>query len=104
MAELRRALVTVAVATALVAGVGPSVAGAAEGPERTRFEIGTSVRGRPITVVHRAWPGATTKVVVIGNIHGDELAGLRVVRRLRERRTLPRNLDLYLVRTANPDG
>jgi murein peptide amidase A len=54
-------------------------------------------------VVHRAYPGATKKVVIIGNIHGDERAGLRVIRKLRDRK-LPRNVDLYLIRSVNPDG
>jgi hypothetical protein len=62
------------------------------------------VQHRDITVVHRFHPGATVKVVVIGNIHGDEQAGFRVITRLRELQSLPSNLDLYLIRTANPDG
>ena len=78
-------------------------AAAAAGPKVETFTIGTSVKGRPITVVHRAYPGAHTRVVIIGSIHGDERAGLRVVHDLLGR-TLPRNVDLYLMRTANPDG
>lgn len=102
-------LVRTAAAAALAAGLAlPALPAAAPaqasaGPSLSRFSIGTSVRGRPITVVHRAWPGATRRVVVIGSIHGDERAGLRVFRDLRER-ALPRNLDLYLIRTVNPDG
>lgn len=69
-----------------------------------KFVIGQSVQHRDITVVHRFHPGATVKVVVIGNIHGDETAGLRVITALRQRADLPSNLDLYLIRTANPDG
>jgi predicted deacylase len=41
--------------------------------------------------------------VVIGTMHGDERAGLRVVRTLRQA-ALPLGLDLWLVRTMNPDG
>src|SRR5450432_2751618 len=40
--------------------------------------IGTSVLGRPIVAVHRWRPGATRTLLVIGNMHGDEQAGLRV--------------------------
>jgi len=80
------------------------VAVAVDGPVTTREVVGTSVRGRPITVVHRAHEGATRRVLVIGSIHGDERAGLRVVRRLVERPDLPPELDLYLARTVNPDG
>ena len=54
--------------------------------------------------IHRARAGATRVVLVIGSIHGDEQAGLRVVRRLRDRPHLPADLDLWLVPTVNPDG
>jgi murein peptide amidase A len=89
----------------LTLGVAPVLvaARATDGPQVTTFSIGTSVKGRPITVVHRAFPGANKRLVVIGSIHGDERAGLRVVRDLLGRR-LPRKVDLYLLRTANPDG
>ena len=70
----------------------------------TREVVGSSVRGRPIVAVHRAREGATRTVLVIGSIHGDERAGLRVVRRLRQRVHLPADLDLWLVPTVNPDG
>jgi murein peptide amidase A len=65
--------------------------------------IGTSVQGRPIVAVHRWRPGATRTLLVIGNLHGDEQAGLRVVHRLRTR-SLPAAVDLWLIRSANPDG
>lgn len=68
-----------------------------------RVPVGTSVRGRPITAVHRWTAGATRTTVVIGSMHGDERAGLRVVRRLRSA-ALPAGADLWLVRTMNPDG
>jgi predicted deacylase len=73
-------------------------------PVTTREVIGTSVLERPIRVVHRAHEGATRRVLVIGSIHGDEPAGMRVVRRLVRRHNLPRDLDLWLLRTVNPDG
>jgi protein MpaA len=69
----------------------------------TREVVGTSVRGLPMTVVHRTSEGATRRVLVIGSIHGDERAGMRVVRSLRTA-TLPAGVDLWLVRTLNPDG
>ena len=70
----------------------------------TREVVGTSVRGLPMTVIHRTTEGATRRVLVIGSIHGDERAGMRVVRRLVGRADLPRDLDLWVVRTVNPDG
>jgi protein MpaA len=103
--RLRRYVLTVTLGLGLTCGAAPGLvdAQAASGPQQATFSIGTSVKGRPITVVHRAHPGAHTRVVIIGSIHGDERAGLRVVRDLLGR-NLPRNVDLYLVRTVNPDG
>jgi protein MpaA len=102
---LRRSVLAVALGLGLVCSASPLVVGAAAaaGPKVERFSIGTSVKGRPLMVVHRAYPGATKKVVVIGSIHGDERAGQRVVRDLRTR-NLPRDVDLYLIHTVNPDG
>ena len=82
----------------------PVAAADDDAPVTTREVVGTSVGGRPIGVVHRAHEGATRRVLVIGSIHGDERAGMRVVRRLVQRPDLPRDLDLYLARTVNPDG
>jgi predicted deacylase len=82
----------------------PVAAADDDAPVTTREVVGTSVNGRPIGVVHRAHEGATRRVLVIGSIHGDERAGMRVVRQLVQRPDLPRDLDLYLARTVNPDG
>jgi protein MpaA len=116
MSDMSRRPARLLVLAALVAAVGlagagtavPGVAGAPVpgGPETTTFPIGTSVRGRPIPVVHRAFPlpgSASARVVVIGSIHGDERAGLRVITALKKL-DLPAGLDLWLVRTVNPDG
>ncbi|MGE5408351.1 MAG: M14 family zinc carboxypeptidase, partial [Syntrophothermus sp.] len=42
-------------------------------------------------------------VLVVGCIHGDETAGIRVARRLADAGT-PRRTDLWVVPTINPDG
>jgi predicted deacylase len=102
----RRTSLVLAAGTALAALVAApaDAAGGRERPSTTREVIGTSVLDRPIRVVHRAHEGATRRVLVIGTIHGDEPAGMRVVRRLVRRGELPRDLDLWMVRTVNPDG
>jgi protein MpaA len=64
--------------------------------------IGTSVQGRPITVVHRGTPGGAV-VLVVGVIHGDEDAALPIVARLAEM-PLPPGVDLWLMPMMNPDG
>jgi len=113
----RRRYSVAAVLATLVASLlaGPAEA-AAPTVVTTREVIGTSVEGRPIVAVHRTRePAAATDgtapaaieprtVLVIGSVHGDEPAGMRVFRRLRHRETLPAGLDLWLVRTVNPDG
>jgi protein MpaA len=65
--------------------------------------IGHSVQGRPI-VLHKSGPtSAALKVLVIGAIHGNETAGMRIAQRLIAASPLPR-VDLLVVPTINPDG
>jgi N-acetylmuramoyl-L-alanine amidase len=65
--------------------------------------IGHSVQGRPIAVTHRGDANAPTSVLVVGSIHGNETAGHAVIERLR-RTPVPAGVQLWLVRTVNPDG
>ncbi len=99
MRRLRR-LVLVGVLVLGATSVAP--AGATE-VHQTSVRIGTSVQGRAIVAVHRWTDAATRTALVVGSMHGDERAGMRVVRRLRTA-PLPAGLDLWLVRTMNPDG
>ncbi len=91
----------------LLVGSALAVAAASPATGTQTFEetvrVGTSVEGRPIVAVHRWSDGATRTMLVIGSIHGDERAGERVVRRLRSA-SVPDGVDLWLVRTMNPDG
>jgi protein MpaA len=68
----------------------------------TEVVIGRSVEDRPITVVRRGTPGGT-KVLVVGVIHGDEDAGAGIVDVLRVA-DVPAGIELWLVRSMNPDG
>jgi N-acetylmuramoyl-L-alanine amidase len=65
--------------------------------------IGHSAQGRPITVTHRGDAAAPVSVLVVGSIHGNETAGHAVIARLR-RVAVPAGVQLWLVRTVNPDG
>ncbi len=67
---------------------------------RTR-QIGTSAQGRPIMAV-RFGDGPRT-VLVVGQTHGDEEGGLRVLLRARSL-PLPDGITLWVVPTMNPDG
>jgi murein peptide amidase A len=61
--------------------------------------VGYSADHRPIELVHVAGPGP--RILVVGCIHGNEPAGIAIVRALE--RTHP-NVDLWLVPVLNPDG
>ena len=61
--------------------------------------IGHSIQHRPITLVHIA--GTGPRILVVGCIHGNEPAGIAIVRALEQ--THPK-ADLWLVPVLNPDG
>jgi murein peptide amidase A len=75
---------------------------AAAAGDRT-IDAGESVRGRPIVAQRQGAEDAPTRLLVVGQIHGDESGGLRVISALREMRA-PRGVALWTVRTVNPDG
>lgn len=77
-------------------------AGKAAGVTR-RVRLGRSALGRPIDAVVVGDPRASRKLLVMGGIHGDETAGIAVVRRL-ESSSPPRGTALWLVEKLNPDG
>jgi protein MpaA len=69
---------------------------------RTVF-LGRSVRGFPISALERGDPGSSRKVLVVGCIHGNECAGIAVVRLLAQAR-VHGDVDLWLLPNLNPDG
>jgi N-acetylmuramoyl-L-alanine amidase len=79
---------------------------AARLPHSRTVVIGHSVRGRPIEAVRFGDRGSRHKALVVGNIHGDEPAGVAVIDRLERdlRANPPQNLDLWLIESVNPDG
>jgi len=77
---------------------GPAVAAVAAARPLAR-----SVEGRPLRVVRRGDPHAPFRILVVGCVHGDECAGIRVARRL-ERIRVPPHVALWIVEDANPDG
>jgi murein peptide amidase A len=76
----------------------PAGAAAAE-----RGVIGHSVQGRPIVSVRIGVPDPALRMLVIGDIHGDERAGMRIARLLIALGA-PRGAELLVVPTINPDG
>jgi protein MpaA len=67
---------------------------------RTRL-LGRSWDGRPIRAVEVGDP-SSTRVLVVGCIHGNETGGIPVARALE--RLSPQGLDLWIVPVLNPDG
>jgi murein peptide amidase A len=65
--------------------------------------IGHSVDGRDIVAERSGDPASARHVLVVGSIHGDEPQGIRIIEQLRKRH-LSRNVDLWTIETANPDG
>lgn len=68
-----------------------------------RQQIGTSVDDRPIYAYHLGDPHATTKAVILGNMHGDEPAGVHVIRTIVGGPAID-HVNLWVVPTMNPDG
>jgi len=68
-----------------------------------RLLLGRSVDGRRIEGVEFGDPHSRTKLLVVGCIHGNECAGLAIVRAL-ERLPTPSGLDLWVIENLNPDG
>ena len=65
--------------------------------------IGQSVENRPIRALRVGSPRARVKLLVVGQVHGNEPAGRAVVTRLRTLRP-PRGTAIWVVDDANPDG
>ncbi|MDX6639759.1 MAG: murein peptide amidase [Solirubrobacteraceae bacterium] len=65
--------------------------------------VGRSVLGRPITAVVVGPRDAAHNVLVVGDVHGNEPAGIAITTALRSQAPPP-GTALWLVRSFNPDG
>jgi protein MpaA len=91
------AQVVVATSCVLVL-IGPTSAAADR-----RSVIGHSVLGRPIVAAVDRAPEVRLRMLVVGCIHGDETAGIRVARRLIAA-AAPPHTELRVIPSLNPDG
>jgi murein tripeptide amidase MpaA len=66
--------------------------------------LGYSVRGRAIVAYHLGDPHASTVAVVLGQMHGDEHAGVKVARAIIASTRRITGVNLWVVPTMNPDG
>jgi len=104
----RLSAVTATLAAVFAIAVPAGAAGSATesvASQAKAFDAGRSVADRPIRVHRHGDPAAEFKVLIVGSIHGDEPAGMRVIRRLNGLARLGiRRVDLWTIRTVNPDG
>lgn len=66
--------------------------------------IGHSVQGRPIVAYHLGDPSIRRVSLVLGEMHGDEHAGVTLVRAIVHARRQLAGVNLWVVPTMNPDG
>jgi murein peptide amidase A len=69
-----------------------------------REVLGRSVRGKPIVATRYGDATSDRVALVVGVIHGDERAGLRIVRPLRRIAPTVEGAQLWVIQTVNPDG
>jgi murein peptide amidase A len=72
-------------------------------PTRSSEVLGYSTQGRAIRVHRLGDPASSKKVLVVGCIHGTELAGIAITRYL-IRSIPPTGFDLWVINVVNPDG
>jgi protein MpaA len=65
--------------------------------------IGRSVKGRAITLTIVGSPTAKKRVMVVGEIHGNERGGVPVARAIAKSKA-PRGMAYFVVSYPNPDG
>ena len=94
----KRSLLRWLLGFALLVSLLPS---AARGDQRQA--IGRSVEGRPIVLFRESAPTPTLTVLVVGDIHGNEPAGVPIARQLIAA-AAPARTELLVVPTVNPDG
>jgi hypothetical protein len=68
-----------------------------------RVVVGHSVRGRPIVARVLGPDSAPRRLLLVGCIHGNECAGIRILSALARARA-PAGVQLWLVPEMNPDG
>jgi hypothetical protein len=104
--RIRAAVTALVLACAALVGLTPA-AGAESFPGLpTYYEariLGYSVQGRAIRAYHMGTPGAHIRAVVLGQMHGDEPAGITVASTILHGPPV-KGIDLWVIPTMNPDG
>jgi protein MpaA len=104
-ARIAAGLALLAVAAGLVAGAS---ADQRAGEATERVLVGKSVQKRAITAVQVGDPAGTRIALVVGLIHGDEHAGLRIIDAVKRAAAQDsaglEGTQLWVIDTVNPDG
>ncbi len=69
-----------------------------------KMRIGHSRDGRPIWAYEKGNPRARRTVLILGQMHGDERAGVRTARYLKNHVPVARDTNVWIIPTMNPDG
>ena len=64
--------------------------------------VGHSTQGRAIVAKRFGDPDATKTALIVGQIHGDEPAGIKITRALRK--LTIKDVSVWVIDTVNPDG
>lgn len=72
--------------------------------EVERVVLGRSVQGREIVGFRKGTAGAARTVVLLGQMHGDERAGVTVARTAVRRVPVLVDTEVWIIPTMNPDG
>ena len=96
-------LACVAAAVAVATRSSAATVGPVGGGVSGRSLIGHSVQGRPIYAYRMGDPSASVKGVVLGNIHGNEPAGITVANAIIYGKGI-HGIDLWVIPSINPDG
>jgi murein peptide amidase A len=96
-------------ATSAAAGGQSSSSAPALGPtalsiRSAKLLIGHSVEGRAIWAYRKGDPGARRRVVIVGQMHGDERAGVTTARYIKNHVPVAVGSVVWIVPTMNPDG
>ncbi len=66
--------------------------------------LGHSYLGRSLIAIRQGSATATRVLLVIGQMHGNERAGVPIVAKLRTSARIPRDVAIWTIATINPDG
>jgi hypothetical protein len=98
------AIAWLAASTLVVLVVSPPATAYPATAVNARRLIGYSVRNRPIVAYRLGDSRAKVTALILGQMHGDEHAGVRVARSIIHGNVAVEGINLWVIPTMNPDG